>query len=354
MKLRVDVPASTARRERVESGLFARLSAIRATERADAAVADALGRRARWPRVALAGAFVVAAAAVAIALAAGHGGNGRNGGAGDGEHREVAGVPSRVVTPVGGSSRFAVGDAVIDVASDTSVEVQPGDDGALTLVLARGAIDCDVAPRDGRPPFRVVAGGVTVEVVGTRFAVARGPGDAVRVDVARGKVRVSSGGVVQVVVAGDSWHSDTTTTTADLPLPSPSPSPSPSPPPPPRLSPRAAFEAAQRLEARDRDGAARGYRQVADGADTWAAVALYSLAELDVARADRAGALHAIAEYERRFPRGVNAEDATWLRVEVLRGGGEPDAARDAAASYLARFPTGTYAPAARRLVGPP
>ena len=58
---------------------------------------------------------------------------------------EIAG-PSLVETPVGGSSRFTVGDAVIQAGGDTSVSVSTSDAGVM-LVLGRGAIDCDVEPR---------------------------------------------------------------------------------------------------------------------------------------------------------------------------------------------------------------
>src|SRR5260221_7739435 len=65
-------------------------------------------------------------------------------------------TPSRVVTPIGGSSQFTVGDSVIIAGSDTAVEVKHADNGGITLVVGRGSVDCDVAPRGGRPPFHPI------------------------------------------------------------------------------------------------------------------------------------------------------------------------------------------------------
>jgi hypothetical protein len=61
-------------------------------------------------------------------------------------------------------------------------------------------------------------------------------------------------------------------------------------------------------------------------------------------------ALKALDEYERRFARGANAEDAAWLRADVLRRAGRAEAAREAARAYLRRFPDGAYVEAAERL----
>ncbi|MDQ3370696.1 MAG: hypothetical protein M3680_35210, partial [Myxococcota bacterium] len=98
--------------------------------------------------------------------------------------------------------------------------------------------------------------------------------------------------------------------------------------------------------------AARAYRLIANGKDAYAAVALLNLAELD-AITDAAAALRALDELARRFPRATNAEEAAWLRVDVLRTANRAAEARAAAASYLHAFPTGAYAKLAGRLVRP-
>jgi len=351
-RIDVEVPASDGRRDRVEHQVFHRLDAIRAGERAEAALPIARTGARRAPWIALGA--IAAAAAILVLLRR--------------DASETApSTPSRVVTPVGGASQFIIGDAVIDAGSDTSVDVRT-DSSGITLTLARGTVDCDVEHRAGRPPFRVVAGEVTVEVVGTRFAVER-LSTRVRVDVTRGKVRVRSPSGERFVAAGETWTQAPLAAIEPTAPPFPSPAAEPrsgsvdepttavAPPaaPAPPLqgpSPQAAFDSAKRLAARDPDAAARGLRKVAEGSSTWAALALFDLAELEVARNRSRAALANLDEYRRRFPRGANAEDAAWLRVEVLVSSRQTEAARAAASDYLARFPSGTYARPAERLTG--
>lgn len=361
----VDVPAAEASRDRVETAVFARLDAIRAAERAAALSAD---RPAVRPWMYLAAA-VAAAAAVTLVIAVRREPSSRS---------DPASAPSLVVTPVGGSSRFTVDDAVIDAGSDTEVEVRSADPGEVTFVLARGTIDCDVAPRKGRP-LRVRAGDVVVEVVGTRFSVARTPG--VRVDVTHGQVRVRTPGGEFLVGPGERWsEGGAAPATAGpsgsavrgpaevaappasagiagsaAPVASSSDDSAVPPARPPAVrSSRDAFQAAQRLESHDRRAAARAYRAVASGDGAWAALALYSLAELDASSGLPRDALAAVDEYLRRFPRGAGIEDVMWIRVETLRALGRQEDARSAAASYLRQFPRGTYEKPATRVAAPP
>src|SRR5687768_13698141 len=150
----VDAPVSDARRDRVEREVFARLDAMRDVDHANQI---APVRPKRTPMIAAtAFAFVAAAASVVFLVS-----------------RETPparpSTPSSVVTPSDSTSTFTVGDAVIEAGKDTSVEVKQDPNGTTTLTLVRGSVDCDVMPRSNRAPFRVVAGDVTVEVVGTRF-----------------------------------------------------------------------------------------------------------------------------------------------------------------------------------------
>ncbi|HET9988334.1 MAG TPA: FecR family protein [Kofleriaceae bacterium] len=344
----VDVPAADSSQHRVEPRLFEQLDGLRAAQRARRVAPDRSPVLPRWAWV-VAGTMAIAIVILVVHSTAGHG---------TGEH--ATGVtPSLVVTPAGGSSRFTIDDALIEAGSDTSVAVATDSSGGVTLSLARGTIECDVAPRHGRP-FRVIAGDVTVEVVGTRFTVARHPD--VQVDVAHGKVRVHANDRDVFVAAGERWPA--TTETAQVP-PAPAvpvepvaPVPQRSDPvlppaPEPHASPHDAFIAAQRLEAHDWTQAARAYRTVARGGDRWAALALYSLAELDAAHDHASDALSVLDDYQRRFPSGASGEDAAWLRVEVLRSLGRSGDARAAAAAYLARYPAGTYVTPASRLAPP-
>lgn len=363
-RIRIDVPAGDERR--VESEVFRQLAAMRAVDRFDAVEA-----RRPMPWFVLA---IPAAAFVAVAIMIGTVmGRGR----GAAPVREA----SLVVTPVGGSSRFTVGDAVIDAGADTSVEIQQSGEG-VTLVLQRGTVDCDVAPRAGRPPFRVIGGNVHVEVIGTRFAVTR-IGEGARVDVTRGKVSVRAPAGERLLTPGQTWTPAGAIAMAtppsparvapvapdanDSPRPTPAPvpaltpappappapdlAPTPGPDAPPRPTTREAFAAAQRLEATDPPRAAKAYRALANARDAWAALALYSLAELHAGEV--ATALRELDELARRFPDAANAEDGAWLRVEVLRRAGRTDEAARAAAAYLNRFPQGTYAVSAARLAAP-
>jgi hypothetical protein len=335
-RIPVDVPTSDARRDRIERDVLAQVAAMRAADRADARVPRG-SRRLWW----LGGAALAAAAIVLVIVL------------GRGDHTSaVAFTPSRVVTPAGGTSRFTVEDAVIDAGSDTNVEVRRDPDGAVRLVLARGSVDCDVAPRAGRAPFRVVTGDVTVEVVGTRFTVARRP--AVRVDVARGKVRVTTPTGTTYVAAGESWP-EITAEAAPVPVPVPVPvpdEPAPAPPPAPAPDSHAAYQAASKLLVKSPPQGMRALRGVADGRSTWAALALYDLAEAH-ASADPDAALRELAEYERRFPHGANAEEAAWGRIDILRSLHRTDEMRRASADFVQKYPGSVYVESARRLATP-
>ncbi|HLL21995.1 MAG TPA: FecR family protein [Kofleriaceae bacterium] len=348
----VDVPTSEARRERVEREVFARLDAMRDLDRVTT-MSPTKPRRAPWLVIGFAFAATAATAAVLVAREA---------------PTPKPSAPSLVVTPVGGSSRFTVGDAVIDAGSDTSVEVEQASNGTTTLYLARGVVDCDVLPRPNRAPFRVIAGDVTVEVVGTRFEVTRG-GLLTRVDVARGKVKVHGNGELRYVNAGESWSSQTTTAVVTTPTPTERAQataqeiepeiepeieielpPEPARPAKPALSPQAQYEAA--LVIKSEAKRARAYRTVANGNHAWAALSLFNLAELQ-AKSNVDATLATLDELQRRFPHASNAEDAAWYRVDVLRDARRTDEAKRAAAAYLRAFPQGTYAKLAARLVRP-
>ena len=344
-------PVSTeARRDRSERAVLVRLAAIQALGESDAVLGQAPPRW-RWAAAGLGAAALAAALVLFLVVRR------------DQHVDPVAEAPSLIVTPVGGSSRFTVADAVIDAGGDTSVEVKHEPGGATALLLTRGSVDCDVAPKPGRAPFRVLAGDVTVEVVGTRFAVTR-VGAKVRVDVTRGKVHVKSRTEERLLEAGASWtpgltaegdarapeHAAPATEAPAIEMPADEATHQA--PATPRQSSRAAFAAAQRLEAKDATEAARAYRAIANGKDVWAALALYSLAEVDATR-DATSALRDLDELAKRFPRGANAEDAAWLRVTVLRKLKRDADARKAAAAYLREYPAGTYVTAAERLASP-
>jgi hypothetical protein len=377
----VDPPVSEARRERVERQLFQQLAAVRVADRAEAVIPrPKKSRTSYW----FAFAGVAAAALVLVLLTT------RDGGPGG-----TVNSPSRVVTPVGGETTFMIGrDAVVGAKSDTSVELLQGRDGSITLTLERGAVDCQVEPRHGRPPFKVISGDVTVIVVGTRFTVTRNPSP--RVDVSHGKVRVEAPGGTWFVEAGESWtpigqvataHVEVKVEPIEEPVTAEEPAPEiemdpvkvtrakkpaaaepdgqslPEPrsakpqasviaPPATRELAREAYRAAQHLENSDPNLAAANYRAIARGKDEgWAATALVALAELNLKQGDAKAALDALDEHSRKFPRSAMREDAAWFRIEALRSMGKRDEARGAAADYLREFPDGVYVKPAARLV---
>ncbi len=358
----LEVPASHEQRDRVEHDLFDRLTAIRGLERAESIVP--LRPRRRWvPYAALTAAAVIVLSVIGFAKL------------GRGGDRPRDPVISQHVVPPGGSTRWTSGDAVIEASGDTSVEERIDDDG-VTLTLRRGKVDCDVEPIPGRAPFRVVAGTVTVTVVGTRFAVERTT-TGVRVDVSRGKVRVTTPTTESYVTAGERWSNEPAiTATATPPAPAPDAAGTddlhepaddalddtidpdkidlePRAPRTPSPTPKAMFERASKLERADLASAARLYRKIAARADrVYAPLALYALVEVERRSGHRAGALRAIASYLRRFPRGINVEDVMWLRVDIHRAAGQATAMRAAGSAYLQRFPSGTYADKIRRLLG--
>jgi hypothetical protein len=183
--------------QRVERGLFASLDC-------DAAVAEPAipARRRAWQPWALAGGLAVACTAAALLLVrpapSGGGASAADAGAGP--------APARVVTQ-DASTEVTFGDATITVDAESAVTMHGDLERGVLIVLERGAAAFAVAPRDGRPPFVVQAGEVTVRVIGTRFEVSRS-GDAARVDVTEGHVEVVARGRRVQVRAGDSWASN--------------------------------------------------------------------------------------------------------------------------------------------------
>jgi hypothetical protein len=375
----VEPPISDARRERVERKLFEQLAAVQLVERAESVIPPS--KKSRTPMWFGAGALAAAAVLALVLL----------GGDGPATH-EVASSPSRVVTPVGGTTQFTVPGALVEARSDTSVEVQYGANGAVTLDVKRGAIECNVEHRANRPPFRVLAGDVTVEVVGTIFTVTRTP--TPRVDVARGKVRVTAPGGQWLVEAGEAWAPSVTASVAkpeppepneateqevqDEPVPVVQDEPAAqahheeaapiakkkhAPIAPAKDEPKdepaaktgeptkaerdlaaETYRIANRLERTDPAKAAQLYRSIAIKGKGMEPVALISLAEVELRMKHPKEALAALDELKKRFPNSANTEDAAWFRYEALRAMGKRDEARGVAEEYLRQFPSGAYA----------
>ena len=226
-------------------------------------------------------------------------------------HIETGDVPSHVA--VGGSS--------LDVAPRSAAHIEGTDETGVVVTLDHGGVDCEVAPRNGRPPFLVHAGDVTVRVIGTHFRVER-DGDQTRVSVQHGAVEVALHGVTSLVRAGTTWPAPPeapSTASAAAPASATVPSIHTAAPSAPTPSPSARdrYDNAAALEATHPDEALAIYRDLAQGDGAWAMNALYAEGRFELERGNKSNARSLFAEYLRRFPTGPNASDARDLYAKL-------------------------------------
>jgi len=253
---------------------------------------------------------------------------------------------SRIATGSNGS-HLSLQGLTLDVAPESAVVLGSPSEQGLLIVLDRGKIVCEVAPRAADAPLIIQAGSVQVKVVGTRFSVTR-TGEKARVAVEHGVVEVAAEGRVSRVGAGQVWPAEapavapssaTTTdalgTVGEQPVTGEQPvietnqkSPSagganPSGASSPRNiasgeAAQARFESASALERSDPARAIELYRGLESGSDSWAQHALYAHGRLEAARGNRAQARQLLERYLTRFPKGPNSVDARSV-LERLR-----------------------------------
>jgi len=258
--------------------------------------------------------------------------------------------PSRITTGVS-TSHLALAGLALDVEPESAVVVGAEMPQGLLIVVDRGGIRCEVAPRPSDAPLIVQAGATRVRVVGTRFSVHR-VGESAVVKVQHGAVDVSSGGRSWRVAAGQEWPmTEAPSSAAPGPVPPASAGSSagaeavaqgapsvpqraspvsgaknpqePASPPsdgrtaaveagPKSLEPsrQHVFEQAAALERRDPKRAMELYAELEPARDSWAQNALYARARLEASRGNRGEAQRLLELYLERFPRGSNAEDA--------------------------------------------
>lgn len=256
---------------------------------------------------------------------------------------EVSSVTPAASSAASGVTRFSttdapastmLGETTLLLAPHSEVLVAGSDAGGWLVQLGLGEVDCQVAPRRGRPPFVVQAGETRVTVVGTRFTVHR-EGLAARVQVREGHVHVQSGSTEELLGPGDAWPREPTIISSAA-LPEVQAAPVASQPTsarvPSRRPERSAnharqFAKAAQLEARDPDAASAVYRELAAGRGPWAANALYAQARLAAERGRTQLAVRLLRRYQLRHPRGANAADvdAQLQRLAAsTRGGARP------------------------------
>jgi transmembrane sensor len=236
----------------------------------------------------------------------------------------------------------------------------------MVVQVRHGGARFDVAKRPSRR-FRVVAGGVTVEVIGTAFVVERAGGE-VKVRVDRGRVRVTSARGVSELGAGETgvFPESAPAPAVELPSPpavrepEPPAAPEPAAPPaaetpqPPRhatrpahLDPDQLFKAADvaRLEGRPSEAAALLERAIKEQPhDPRAQLAGFTLGRVlleELKRPERAA--DAFARARALAPRGPLAEDALYREAQCWIQAGETRKAIERARLYLKLYPEGTH-----------
>jgi hypothetical protein len=316
--LRIEVePLSEQRWAKIERSLFARLE-----READELPSFARKRSGTSPRWWLAAAAAVAAVVVALVVHLAP------------EQHAAVEMPSRITTGAD-TSHLALSGLAVDVEPDSAVVVGPETPQGMLIVVDRGGIVCEVAPRPSGAPVIVQAGAARVRVLGTRFSVSR-RGESARVSVEHGVVEVSAHGQSVRVRAGEEWpakEADRRATTDQVPEAAstgagtegaqrsatlserrapkvPPASGRGAEDPAPASSRQGVFEQAAALERRDPGRASQLYRSLESGGDSWAKNALYARARLEASRGNHAEARRSLERYLERFPRGENAEDA--------------------------------------------
>jgi hypothetical protein len=181
-------PLGDAAISRIERGLFAALdSALREGPRP---LAQTRPEGARRRGLAFALASVAAAALFGVR-----------------EVRRGETLPGRAgqISTTTSGSRLAIDGATLEVAPQSSVSFGGRRDGTVVVVLDRGTVTCEVAPRAKRAPFVVEAGATRVTVIGTKFSVHRA-GEHAEVTVEHGLVEVADTNMTELVHAGERYR----------------------------------------------------------------------------------------------------------------------------------------------------
>ena len=244
----------------------------------------------------------------------------------------------------------------------TALRILALDERGGRLVLEQGTLHASFRHRD-RTYWSIEAGGVMVEVTGTRFDVSFDPAtQAFALQMQEGSVRVRGCGLPERAVSG------TASVTASCAVPPPPPSPSasvspsalvsppPSPsvlPPPPDRSLSLLSRADNERRAANLPAARATLREVRArfprGAGAPQAAFDLGVLAFDVDH-DFASAARWFRVYLDEAPRGPLAREALGRVMEAESGGGDPAAASVTATRYLELYPGGPHASLAKRL----
>lgn len=284
-----------------------------------------------------------------------------------------------------GTTRLDDGSVVRAFDAATEVRTIEATAARRVLRLVRGGAAFEVTPSRSRT-FRVEAGDVAVEVLGTVFSVEHRE-RRVRVTVARGQVRVSWRGGQTVLAAGEAeLFPPASSASAEPAAVEPAPAAAPAPPPaaPPArawraLAQRGRYDDAYRALRREGPAAVPDepgalllaadvarlshhpahavppLRQVLDRyqRDPRAGLAAFTLGLVLMQELGRPrDAAAEFARSRRIDPGGDLAEDALAREVEAHFRAGDAARARATAEDYLARYPSGRRARAVRRFGG--
>jgi transmembrane sensor len=303
----------------------------------------------------------------------------------------VTGAP-QILTFEDGSSATMIRGASLQRVPDAA----PAN---ISLRLHAGSARFDVVKRPGRT-FRVEAGTVTVEVVGTAFSVERA-GAGARVSVARGRVKVSWADGQTYLQAAESGnfppddHAAPSTSIETMPAPAPATAPMPAA----ELPVGAAVPAVARASRPSwrtlaRDGHyERAYKALGQAgpaavkdepgdlltaadvarlsghpveavpslrrvlgryrSDPRASLAAFTLGRVLLEETgDPRGAAEAFALLRTLDPKSPLYGDALAREAEAWARAGDRTRAGDRAAEYLRRFPTGAKADVLKRIIG--
>ena len=299
---------------------------------------------------------------------------------------------SRASVPVARSPvRYADGTTAAPLSEDAALEVTRTSAELVSSELVRGAYRFDVVHNAART-FRVRAGAVQVDVLGTQFAMTRTQDEHVRVEVTSGRVRVLSDGQQAELGAGEiGVFPRPASTTMTRALADDAGSADEVAPTTPVHAPVAATVNrgwVHLAQAGDYDAAYVALKQTKEAAhgpvelmlaadaarlshhpqealgslgavmekyprDPRAPLAAFTLGRVlldDLGRPADAGA--AFARARSLAPTGPIAEDALAREVEAWSRSGDPVRAQTRAEEYLARYPNGTRARSVRRFGG--